>query len=52
MEEIRVERHDCDRIAWGDSGMPSLRTKSQVGSGGKYHSTITNRQRAAKRGSL
>ena len=49
---IRVERPNCDRMAWEDSGLPSLGAESQVDSGGKYHSTITNRHRAAKRGLL
>ena len=49
---VQVECPDCDRTAWKDSGLPSLWTKNQVDSGGKYHSTITNRHRAAKRGSL
>ena len=49
---IRVERPNCDQTAWEDSGLPSLWTESQVDSGGKYHSDITNRHRAAKRGSL
>ena len=25
---IRVERPDCDRTAWEDSGLPSLRAES------------------------
>ena len=49
---IRVEHPDCDRTAWEDSGLPSLRTESQVDSGGKYCSTITNRHRVIKRGLL
>ena len=49
---IQVERLGCDRTAWEDSGLPSLRTESQVDSGGKYHLAITNRHRVAKRGSL
>ena len=49
---IRVECFDCDRTAWKDSDLPSLRAESQVDSGGKYHLAITNRHRAAKRGSL
>ena len=49
---IRVERPDCNRMAWEDSGLPSLRTESQVDSSGKYCSAITNRHRAVKRGSL
>ena len=31
---IWVERLDCNRTAWEDSDLPSLRTKSQVDSGG------------------
>ena len=49
---IRVERPDCDQTAWKGSGLPSLQTESQVDSGGKYHSAITNKHRTAKRGSL
>ena len=49
---IRVERLDYDRTAWEDSGLPSLRTESQVNSSGKYCSAITNRHCAVKRGSL
>ena len=49
---IWVERPDCDRTTWEDSGLPSLRAESKVDSSGKYHSTITNRHRVAKRGSL
>ena len=49
---IRVERPDCDRKAWEDSGLPSLRAESQVNSGRKYHSAITNRQHVAKGESL
>ena len=49
---IRVERPDCDRKAWEDSGLPSLWAESQVKSGRKYHSAITNRQRVAKEESL
>ena len=49
---IRVECPDCDRTAWEDSGLPSLRAEFQVDSGRKYHSIITNRHRVAKRGSL
>ena len=50
--QIRVERPDCDRMAWEDSGLPSLRTESQVDSGGKYCLAITNKHRAIKRKSL
>ena len=49
---IRVKRSDCDRKAWEDSGLPSLRAESQVNSGRKYHSAITNRHRVAKGESL
>ena len=49
---IRVERPDCDWTAWEDSNLPSLWTESQVDSGGKYYSAITNRHRAVKKGSL
>ena len=34
---IQVERPDCNRTAWEDSGLPSLQTESQVDSGGRYH---------------
>ena len=40
---IRVERPNCDRKAWEDSGLPSLRAESQVKFDRKYHSAITNR---------
>ena len=49
---IRVERPDCDQRAWEDSGLPSLRTESQVDFGGRYYSTITNTHRAIERRSL
>ena len=49
---VWVECLDCERTAWEDSGLPSLRIESQVDSGGKYHSAITNRHRLAKRRSL
>ena len=49
---IRVERLDCDRKAWKDSGLPSLRAESQVDSDRKYHSAITNRHHVAKGESL
>ena len=39
---IWVERPDCDRTVWEDFGSPSLRTESQMDSGGKYCSAITN----------
>ena len=29
---IRVEHLDCDRTAWEDSSLPSLRTENQVDS--------------------
>ena len=47
-----MERPDCDRKAWKDSGLPSPQAESQVKSGTKYHSTITNRERVAKEESL
>ena len=46
---IQVERPNCDRKAWEDSGLPSLRAESQVNSGRKYPSAITNRHCVAKR---
>ena len=46
---IWVERPDCCRKVWEDSDLPSLRAESQVDSGRKYHSAITNRHRVAKR---
>ena len=49
---IRVERLNCDQTTWEDSGLPSLRAESQVDSGGRYHSAITNKHRVAKRGLL
>ena len=49
---IRVERHDCDQTAWEDSGLPSLRTESQVDSSGKYYSLTTNQPYAIESGSL
>ena len=49
---IRVECADCDWKAWEDSGLSSLRMESQVKSGRKYHSAITNRQLVAKGESL
>ena len=49
---IRVERPSCDRTAWEDSGLPSLRTESQVDSSGKYYLLITNRPGAIRFGSL
>ena len=50
--QIRVERLDCDRTAWEDSGLPSLRMESQVNLGRKYYSATTNRHWATKTGSL
>ena len=49
---IWVERPDCYRKAWEDSGLPSLWAESQVKFGRKYHSAITDRQRVAKKESL
>ena len=49
---IRLERPDCDRTAWEDSGLPSLWMERQVDSGGRYYSAITNRHHAIKTGSL
>ena len=49
---IRVERLDCDRTAWKDSGLPSLQTGSQVDSSGKYYPLTTNRPYAIESGSL
>ena len=49
---IRVECPDFDQTVGEDSGLPSLRTESQVDSGGRYCSAITNRHRAIKRGLL
>ena len=49
---IWVERSDCDQTAWEDSGLPSLRMKSQVDSSGKYCPLTTNRPGAIKSGSL
>ena len=49
---IRVERPNCDRMAWEDSGLPSLRTESQVDSSGKYYPLTTNRSSAIRSGSL
>ena len=47
-----MERFDCDRKVWEDSGLPSLQAESQVNSGRKYHLAITNRHRVAKEESL
>ena len=49
---IGVERPDCDRKAWEDSSLPSLRAESQVHSGRKYHLAITNRHHVVKGESL
>ena len=49
---IRVERPGCNRTAWEDSGLPSLRTESQVDSSGKCYPLTTNRPGAIKFGSL
>ena len=49
---IWVERPNCDQKTWEDAGLPSLRAESQVNSGRKYHSAITNRHRVAKGESL
>ena len=39
---IRVSRLGCDRLAWEDSRLPSLRTESQVESSGKCYPLTTN----------
>ena len=49
---IWVERFDRDRTAWEDSGLPSLRTESQVDSSGKYYPLTTIRPYAIRSGSL
>ena len=49
---IWVERFDCDWTTWEDSELPSLRTKSQVDSSGKYYPLTTNRPRAIRFRSL
>ena len=49
---IRIECPDCDRTAWEDSGLPSLRTESQVDPSGKYYLLTTNRPCAIRSGSL
>ena len=49
---IRVERLHCDRTAWKDSGLPSLRTESQVDSSGKCYLLTTNRPSAIRSRSL
>ena len=43
---------DYDWTTWEDSGLPSLRMESQLGSGGKYYSAITKKPCTAKLGSL
>ena len=45
-------RQDCDRMAWEDSGLPSLRTESQVESSGKCYPLTINRPGAIRSGSL
>ena len=50
--QIRVERPNCDRTAWEDSGLPSLWTESQVEPSEKYYSLTTNRPCAIGSGSL
>ena len=42
-----MERPDCDRKAWEDSGLPSLRAESQVKFGRKYHSAMAHHQQIA-----
>ena len=49
---IRVKRPDCDWTMWEDSGLPSLRTESQVDPSGKYYPLTTNRLGAIRFGSL
>ena len=49
---IRVECPDCEPTMWEDSGLPSLRTESQVDSSGKYYPLTTNRPCAIGSGSL
>ena len=49
---IRVECPDCDQTAWEDSGLPSLRTESQVELSGKYYPLTTNQPCAIRSGSL
>ena len=49
---IRVERPDCNQTTWKDSGLPSLRTESQVDPSGKYYPLTTNRPCAIRFGSL
>ena len=45
---IWVERFDCDQTVWEDSGLPSLRTKSQADSSRKYYPLTTNKPRAIR----
>ena len=49
---IQMECPDCDRTAWEDSGLPSLRTESQVDSSGICYPLTTNRPCAIRSGSL
>ena len=49
---IRVERPSCNRTVWEDSGLPSLRTDSQVDSSGKCYALTTNQPSAIRFGSL
>ena len=49
---IRVECPDSDRTVWEDSGLPSLRTESQVDSSRKYYPLTTKRPGAIRSGSL
>ena len=49
---IRVECLDCNRTAWEDSGLPSLRIESQVDSSGRYYPLTTNQPGAIRSGSL
>ena len=49
---IQVELPDCDRMAWEDFRLPSLRTESQVDPSGKYYPLTTNQPGAIRSGSL
>ena len=49
---IRVECPGCNRTAWEDSGLLSLRTESQVDSSGKCYPLTTNRPGAIRFESL
>ena len=49
---VRVQRLNCDQTAWEDSGLPSLRTESQVELSGKYYLLTTNRPCVIRSGSL